>query len=246
MAEEKNKDIESSVESSEEMVSEEVVETAEETVKEESVEESAEKTAEPQRPKSANLKQQGDDDPHWYVVHTYSGYEDKVVRDIQNTIRSRHLEDQMFDVTVPVETVIEDVRDKNGNIVKNKKGIAEKKTKTRKKFPGYVLVHMIKNDVTWYVVRNSLGVTGFVGPGSEPVPLTDIELLKLGIKVEGLSIDVEPGDHVKVVAGEWENFEGVVKTVNNSKRTVIIPFEMSGGRLTDVEIDIDVIQKIEE
>ena len=246
MAEEKNKDIESSVESSEEMVSEEVVETAEETVKEETVEESAEKTAEPQRPKSANLKQQGDDDPHWYVVHTYSGYEDKVVRDIQNTIRSRHLEDQMFDVTVPVETVIEDVRDKNGNIVKNKKGIAEKKTKTRKKFPGYVLVHMIKNDVTWYVVRNSLGVTGFVGPGSEPVPLTDIELLKLGIKVEGLSIDVEPGDHVKVVAGEWENFEGVVKTVNNSKRTVIIPFEMSGGRLTDVEIDIDVIQKIEE
>ena len=246
MAEEKNKDIESSVESSEEMVSEEVVETAEETVEEESVEESAEKTAEPQRPKSANLKQQGDDDPHWYVVHTYSGYEDKVVRDIQNTIRSRHLEDQMFDVTVPVETVIEDVRDKNGNIVKNKKGIAEKKTKTRKKFPGYVLVHMIKNDVTWYVVRNSLGVTGFVGPGSEPVPLTDIELLKLGIKVEGLSIDVEPGDHVKVVAGEWENFEGVVKTVNNSKRTVIIPFEMSGGRLTDVEIDIDVIQKIEE
>ena len=242
MAEEKNKDIESS----EEMVSEEVVETAEETVKEESVEESAEKTAEPQRPKSANLKQQGDDDPHWYVVHTYSGYEDKVVRDIQNTIRSRHLEDQMFDVTVPVETVIEDVRDKNGNIVKNKKGIAEKKTKTRKKFPGYVLVHMIKNDVTWYVVRNSLGVTGFVGPGSEPVPLTDIELLKLGIKVEGLSIDVEPGDHVKVVAGEWENFEGVVKTVNNSKRTVVIPFEMSGGRLTDVEIDIDVIQKIEE
>ena len=89
MAEEKNKDIESSVESSEEMVSEEVVETAEETVKEESVEESAEKTAEPQRPKSANLKQQGDDDPHWYVVHTYSGYEDKVVRDIQNTIRRK-------------------------------------------------------------------------------------------------------------------------------------------------------------
>lgn len=242
MAEEKNKDIESSVESSEEMLSKESVE--ESAV--ESTEDSVDDKAETLRPKSANLKQQGDDDPHWYVVHTYSGYEDKVVRDIQNTIRSRHLEDQMFDVTVPVETVIEDVRDKNGNIVKNKKGIAEKKTKTRKKFPGYVLVHMIKNDVTWYVVRNSLGVTGFVGPGSEPVPLTDIELLKLGIKVEGLSIDVEPGDHVRVVAGEWENFEGVVKTVNNSKRTVIIPFEMSGGRLTDVEIDIDVVQKIEE
>lgn len=250
MAEEMNKDIESALESTDESsveaVSEEVAETVEESI-DASVEETVEdKKDEPQRPKSANVKQQGDDDPHWYVVHTYSGYEDKVVRDIQNTIRSRHLEDQMFEVKVPVETVIEDVRDKNGNIVKNKKGIAEKKTKTRKKFPGYVLVHMIKNDVTWYVVRNSLGVTGFVGPGSEPVPLTDIELLKLGIKVEGLSIDVEPGDHVKVVAGEWENFEGVVKTVNNSKRTVVIPFEMSGGRLTDVEIDIDVVQKIEE
>ena len=124
MAEEKNKDIESSVESSEEMLSEEAVE--ESAV--ESTEDSVDDKAETLRPKSANLKQQGDDDPHWYVVHTYSGYEDKVVRDIQNTIRSRHLEDQMFDVTVPVETVIEDVRDKNGNIVKNKKGIAEKKT----------------------------------------------------------------------------------------------------------------------
>ena len=162
MAEEKNLDIEETAASSEEAV-EEVV--SEEVVSEEFA--GDETAQEPPRQKSANVKQQGDDEPHWYVVHTYSGYEEKVKKDIMKTIENRRLEDQMFEVMVPTQDVTETT----------KKGT--KKTISKKLFPGYVLVHMIKNDVTWYVVRNTRGVTGFVGPGSEPVPLSDAEMARL-------------------------------------------------------------------
>ena len=110
----------------------------------------------------------------WYVAHTYSGYENKVKANIDKTIENRHLEDQIFEVRVPLEEVVE---------VKN--GV--KKTTMKKLFPGYVLVNMIMNDDTWYVVRNTRGVTGFVGPGSKPVPLTEREVEALGVEVEASS-----------------------------------------------------------
>ena len=205
----------------------------EETVAEETASEEAaseESVEEAPRIKSANIKQQGDDEPHWYVVHTYSGYENKVKADIEKTIENRRLQDQMFEVMVPLQETVE---------VKN--GV--RKTISKKIFPGYVLVHMIKNDVTWYVVRNTRGVTGFVGPGSEPVPLTDIEMRKLGVKTEDIVIDVEIGDTIKVIAGAWEGTVGTIKTISRTKQTVTIDMDIF-GRSTDVEIGLGDIQKL--
>ena len=113
---------------------------------------------------------------NWYVVHTYSGYENKVKANIEKTIENRHLEEEILEVRVPMEDVVEM---KNG----------ARKTVQKKLFPGYVLINMIMNDDTWYVVRNTRGVTGFVGPGSKPVPLTEAEMKPLGIKTENVSVD---------------------------------------------------------
>ena len=196
----------------------------------EAVETAVEQTEEKPRIKSANVKQQGDDEPHWYVVHTYSGYENKVKADIEKTIENRRLQDQMFEVMVPVQDVTE-VKD------------GKRKTISKKIFPGYVLVHMIKNDVTWYVVRNTRGVTGFVGPGSEPVPLTDAEMIRLGIRVDDIVIDVEVGDTIKVIAGAWEGTIGKIKTISRTKQSVTIDIDIF-GRSTDVEISLGDIQKL--
>ena len=119
---------------------------------------------------------------HWYVVHTYSGYENKVKANIDKTIENRHLEDQILEVRVPMQDVVEM---KNG----------AKKSVSKKMFPGYVLINMVMNDDTWYVVRNTRGVTGFVGPGSKPVPLTDMEMKPLGIKKENIEVDFYRGRH---------------------------------------------------
>jgi len=187
---------------------------------------------EPKKPVSSNVKQNGDNEPHWYVVHTYSGYENKVMLDIQKTIENRRLEDQMFDVMVPVQDVLETKKD------------GTKKVVSKKIFPGYVLVHMIKNDVTWYVVRNTRGVTGFVGPGSEPVPLTNEEMRKLGIKVDDYELDVEVGDTVKVIAGAWADTISKIKTINRTRQTITIEVDVF-GRPTDVEIGLGDIQKLD-
>ena len=125
---------------------------------------------------------------NWYVVHTYSGYENKVKANIEKTIENRHLEEEILEVRVPMQDVMEM---KNG----------ARKTVQKKMFPGYVLINMIMNDDTWYVVRNTRGVTGFVGPGSKPVPLTEAEMKPLGIKTENISVDFAEGDTVAVVAG---------------------------------------------
>ena len=181
-------------------------------------------------PIQKSVKQKADTEPQWYVVHTYSGYENKVKADIEKTIENRKLENQMFEVMVPVQEVSE---------VKN--GV--RKTVTKKLFPGYVLVHMIKNDVTWYVVRNTRGVTGFVGPGSEPVPLTELEMRKLGVKFDNVNIDLEIGDRIRVISGAWEGSEGVAKAINAAKQTVTIDTDIF-GRSTSVEIEINDIQKL--
>ena len=166
----------------------------------------------------------------WYVVHTYSGYENKVKADIEKTIENRRLQEQMFEVMVPVQDVVE---------VKN----GTRRSVPKKMFPGYVLVHMIKNDVTWYVVRNTRGVTGFVGPGSEPVPLTDQEMRVLGVKTDDFVIDVAIGDSVKVISGAWDGTIGTIKQINTGKQSVTIDMDIF-GRSTDVEIGLGEIVKL--
>ena len=168
----------------------------------------------------------------WYVVHTYSGYENKVKANIEKSIQNLHLEDQILDVQVPMQNVME---------VKN----GQKKSVQKKLFPGYVLLHMVMNDETWYVVRNTRGVTGFVGPESKPVPLTEAEMIPLGISSENVQIDYEVGDAVHVVSGAWEETVGIIRTINEAKQTVTIGVEMF-GRETAVEISVLDIRKFED
>ncbi len=165
----------------------------------------------------------------WYVVHTYSGYENKVKANIEKSIQNLHLEDQILSVEVPLEDVVE---------VKNGK----KKTVQRKLFPGYVLLSMDMNDETWYVVRNTRGVTGFVGPESKPVPLTETEMAKMGLRPETIEIDYEVGDMVQVISGVWENKVGQIRAINMSKQTVTVGMDMF-GRDTAVEISFYDIKK---
>ncbi len=167
----------------------------------------------------------------WYVVHTYSGYENKVKANIDKTIENnKSLADDILEVRVPMLDVVE---------VKN----GAKRTVQKKMFPGYVLVNMNMNDDTWYVVRNTRGVTGFVGPGSKPVPLTEAEMKSLGIKMENVSIDFEEGDAVAVVSGVWKDTVGVVQKVDFSKQTATITVEMF-GRETPVEISFAEVRKM--
>ena len=168
---------------------------------------------------------------HWYVVHTYSGYENKVKAHIDKTIENRHLEDQILEVRVPMQNVME---------VKN----GTKKQVAKKMFPGYVLIHMIMNDDTWYVVRNTRGVTGYVGPGSKPVPLSDAEMRPLGIKTENVVVDFAEGDTITVIGGVWKDTVGVIQSMNPGKQSVTINVELF-GRETPVEISFTDVKKMD-
>ena len=167
---------------------------------------------------------------NWYVVHTYSGYENKVKANIEKTIENRHLEEEILEVRVPLQDVVE---------VKN----GARKTVQKKMFPGYVLINMVMNDDTWYVVRYTRGVTGFVGPGSKPVPLTEMEMRPLGIKTENISVDFKEGDTIAVVAGVWKDTVGVVQRMDFGKQTATINVELF-GRETPVEISFAEIRKM--
>ena len=170
----------------------------------------------------------------WYVVHTYSGYENKVKDSIESTIANRNLGEEICEVMIPMEKA-EEVR--NG---------AAKEVE-RKLFPGYVLVKMIMNDDTWYVIRNTRGVTGFVGPGSKPVPLTDSEMRALGIAVEKtetvLSVDFAEGDSVVVTAGVWKDTVSVVQKLDLNKQVVTIVIDMF-GRETPVDVNVTDVKKL--
>ena len=166
---------------------------------------------------------------NWYVVHTYSGYENKVKANIEKTIENRHLEDEILEVRVPLQDVVEM---KNG----------ARRVVQKKLFPGYVLINMVMNDDTWYVVRNTRGVTGFVGPGSKPVPLTEAEMKPLGIQTENVSIDFGEGDMIVVVVGAWKDTVGVVQKIDYSKQTATINVELF-GRETPVEISFAEVRK---
>ena len=167
---------------------------------------------------------------NWYVVHTYSGYENKVKANIEKTIENRHLEDQILEVRVPMQDVVEL---KNG----------AKKQVSKKMFPGYVLINMVMNDDTWYVVRNTRGVTGFVGPGSKPVPLTDEEMRPLGIQAEDLVVDFAEGDTIAVIAGVWKDTVGIIQSMNYGKQIVTINVDLF-GRETPVEISFTDVKKM--
>ena len=167
---------------------------------------------------------------NWYVVHTYSGYENKVKVDIEKTIENRNLQDQILEVAVPLEDAVE---------VKN--GV--RKQVQRKRFPGYVLINMVMNDETWYVVRNTRGVTGFVGPGSKPVPLTAEEMRPLGIQEGKVEVDFELGDAVMVISGAGEGTIGNIKAINQSKQSITINVDMF-GRETPVELNFTEVKKM--
>ena len=171
------------------------------------------------------------DEAKWYVVHTYSGYENKVKADIEQTVKNINLQDQVLEVIVPTETVIE-----------MKAGSKKAKSVNRKMFPGYVLINMVMNDESWYVVRNTRGVTGFVGPGSKPVPLTPTEIKALGITLAEteapkpiVQFDGQIGDEVMILSGAWVNTVGKITGINESKQSVTINVEMF-NRETPVEI----------
>ncbi|MDO5689966.1 MAG: transcription termination/antitermination protein NusG [Tissierellia bacterium] len=167
----------------------------------------------------------------WYVVHTYSGHENKVKDNIEKLVENRGFIDDIFEVTVPMEEYID-----------NKNGV--RTVKERKMFPSYVLVKMIITDVSWFLVRNTRGVTGFVGPGSKPVPLTDKEVRAFGVQTVVLpEIDVQVGDQIKLVDGPFEGFTGKVDSVNQEKQKLKVYVSVF-GRDTLVELDFQDIEKV--
>lgn len=171
-----------------------------------------------------------DNSAYWYVVHTYSGHENKVKANIEKIVENRNMQDLVLDIVVPTEETVEL---KNG----------QRKVKTRKIFPGYVIVKMVMTDESWYLVRNTQGVTGFVGHGSKPIPLTDDEVRKMGIETVRIEIDIEPGDMVRVINGPFDSFIGTVDEVNEEKQIVKARISMF-GRETLVELEFTQVEKL--
>lgn len=160
----------------------------------------------------------------WYVAHTYSGYENKVKESIEKTVTNRGLEDMILDVKIPMEDVVE----KHGDT---------EKIVSRKVFPGYVVIKMVMNDESWYVVRNTRGVTGFVGPGSKPVPLSEAEIERMGVEtVRHADIDFKVGDLVEIKSGPMEGFSGNIEKIEKETGTLWVTVSMF-GRETSVEIN---------
>ena len=166
----------------------------------------------------------------WYVAHTYWGYENKVKEDLEKTVENRGLQDMILEISYPTEEVVE-MKD------------GKRKVVTRKMLPGYVMIKMIMNDKTWYVVRNTRGVTGFVGPGSKPVPLTDEEVTKLGVEYIPIELDLSVGESVRVVSGPLENFIGTVEALDPERQKVKLTVSIF-NRDTPVELDYIQVQKL--
>ena len=167
----------------------------------------------------------------WYVVHTYSGYENKVKTDLEKTVENNGMMDLVQEARVPVEDVVE---------IKNGK----RRVVPRKVFPGYVLVKMIMTDETWYVVRNTRGVTGFVGPGGSPVPLTEAEVHSLGVEKRSIEVNYAVGDNVRIVDGPLDGFIAVVDAMDPNKNSVNVTISMF-GRETPVELELDQVELID-
>ena len=207
---------------------------------------------------SMNTENSGSDvqEAKWYVAHTYSGYENRVKVNLEKTIANMHLEDTILEVRIPVQEVVETTGTDEGEADKieyteegerkpqKKKKAPKQKLVKRKLFPGYVFVHMILNDDNWYIVRNTRGVTGFVGADStKPIPLTESEMVSLGVAPQAPSIDFNVGDTVRVTNGVWVNAVGVVDSIDESRQTVkiSIPEFMNG---TPVGMNVTDITKV--
>ena len=206
--------------------------SVENTTSEEQKQETTENTAE-QNTQQGNTTTEGENSelvPKWYVVHTYSGYENKVKTDLEKTVKNRELEDYFFEIVVPMEEQIE-IKD------------GKKKTNLKKVFPGYVLVKMIVTEQTWYIVRNTRGVTGFVGSGTDPIPLTDEEIRSMGFETPEVNVDYNINDSVKVMDGPLKDFIGTVQEINKEKHKVKVLVSMF-GRETPVELEFSQVQKI--
>ena len=169
--------------------------------------------------------------PRWYVVHTYSGYENKVKTDLEKTVKNRELEDFFFEIIVPMEEQIE-IKD------------GQKKTNLKKAFPGYVLIKMIVTEESWYIVRNTRGVTGFVGSGTDPIPLSDEEIRKMGFDDMPINIDYNIDDNVKILGEPLDDYTGVVKEIKKDKGKVVVLVSMF-GRETPVELEFSQVQKLD-
>ena len=168
-----------------------------------------------------------ENEARWYVVHTYSGYENKVASDLATMVESRGMQDLIQEIKIPTETVTEIKEDKKREV-------------ERKIFPGYVMIKMIVTDDSWYVVRNIRGCTGFVGPASKPVPLTDEEVANLGVEKHSVEVGYKEGDNVKIISGPLEGYGGTVKTVDTENNSVCVVLSMF-GRETPVELELDQI-----
>jgi transcriptional antiterminator NusG len=169
----------------------------------------------------------------WYVAHTFSGYENKVASDLKLKVQNRNLSDLIQEIVVPTETVVE-VKDDG-----------TKKEYERKIFPSYLLIKMVMNDDTWYVVRNTRGCAGFVGPEGKPVPLTEEEIRNLGVEKVTVEVNYEVGDLVNVIDGPLEGFSGTVETIdaaNNSVQVIVSMF----GRDTAVDFELDQLEKVKD
>ncbi len=171
------------------------------------------------------------DEARWYVVHTFSGYENKVATNLETIVENRHLQDWIHEVKVPTETVVET---KDG----------QRREVERKTFPGYVLVKMVMSDDSWFVVRNVRGCTGFVGPNGKPVPLTEAEVAALGVEKKEIIVDYAEGDTVNIIDGPLENFSGVVEEIDREKNMVRVTISMF-GRETSVELELDQVERME-
>ncbi len=167
----------------------------------------------------------------WYVVHTYSGYENKVATNLETIVENRHLQDWIQEIRVPTEMVTE-IKDN------------QKREVERKIFPGYVLVKMVMTDESWYVVRNTRGCTGFVGPGGKPIPLTEEEVAALGVEKHEIEINYAVGDTVKIIDGPLENFTGNVEEIDLDKNKIRVIVSMF-GRETPVELELDQAELME-
>jgi transcriptional antiterminator NusG len=176
------------------------------------------------------MVENAENEAQWYVVHTYSGYENKVKVNLEKMVENRSLQDVILEVKVPMEDTIE---------VKNGK----KKVVSRKVFPGYVMVKMFLTDEAWYVVRNTRGVTGFVGPGSKPISLTDDEVRAMGVEYIPVKLDLEVGESVRIISGPLESFIGVIEEIHTDRQKAKVGVSMF-GRETSVELDFIQIQKL--
>ena len=172
-----------------------------------------------------------DEQAKWYVVHTFSGYENKVATNLETIVANRNLQDQILEVRIPTETVVE-IKDN------------QRKEVERKIFPGYVLVKMVMNEENWFVVRNIRGCTGFVGPNGKPVPLTEKEIANLGVEKKEIIVTYKVGDTVSIIDGTLENFSGKVDEIDQEKNMVRVTISMF-GRETSVELELDQVEPMD-